>query len=138
MNTVLIIKDSYEVASVTDVNEPDAEYYRTCGIISKRNLEAIIGENKVAYIESNLYYAIENDEDEEIETDTSFDYIEDCFANEDFYQDEDYDGEYWLMAKCEYKITFTELVTQDDINQLKAYIVRAASINEENIEETHE
>ena len=139
MSIVLTVKNAYEVASIAGaVDEPDADYYRACGIISKKNLEAIIGENKVEYIESNLYYAIEDYNNKELETDSDFDYIINCFDNDNFEKNEDYNGEYLVIAKCEYKIKFTESATQDDINQLKAYIVKSVSINEENIEETHE
>lgn len=139
MGIVLTVKDSYEVASVAGVaDEPESGYYRACGIMSKENLKAIIGENKVESTESSLYYAIEDYDDNELETDDDFDYIVNCFADDDFEQDEDYNGEYWVMAKCEYKIKFTELITAEDIRQLKAYIARAAGINDENIAETHE
>ena len=139
MSIVLTVKDAYEVASVAGIaDDPDEEYYRACGIMSKENLEAIIGENKVESTESNMYYAIEDDEDNELETDDDFDYIVNCFADDDFEQDEDYNGEYWVIAECEYKIKLTESATPDDIRKLKVYITKAADIKEENIKETRE
>lgn len=143
MSIVLNITDSYEVASIAGVvDDPKDDYYRKCGIISKENLEAIIGDNKVEYTENSLYYAIEDYDDNELETDDDFDYIIDIFANNNFdhneNENEDEDDEYWVMAKCKYIVKFTELVTAEDIRQLKAYIVRATNINEQNIEETHE
>lgn len=139
MSIVLNITDSYEVASIAGVvDDPEVGYYHTCGIISKENLEAIIGDNKIKDIETDLYYAIEDEDDNELEFDDNFDYIINCFFNDNFDQDEDYNGEYWVNAKCEYTIKFTELVTTDDIRQLKTYIARAATINEDNIEETYE
>lgn len=139
MSTVLTIKDAYEVASIAGVvDDPEVGYYHKCGIISKDNLEAIIGDNKIKEVETNLYYAIVDYDDNELEYDDDFNYIVDCFADDNFDQDEDYDGEYWVMAKCEYTITFTDSVTDADIKQIKAYIVRAANIDEDDIEESRE
>lgn len=138
MNTVLIVKNSYEVACEIGISdEPEEDYHRACGIMSKENLEAIIGENKIKCTESSMYYAIEDDDDNELEVDDNFDYIINCFANNDFEQDDDC-GECLVMAECEYKIKLTELATPEDIRQLKAYIVKATGIDEDNIKETHE
>lgn len=145
MKNVLCITCYDEVANFDDsgklnemnYTESDEYFNNLSKIISKTILENNIGENTIECIESDYYYTIVDEDDNELVRNKDFDKIKKELSIHDW--NDYYSGSYWVMIYCTFKIKFNESnVTDEDIKKVKYFITRNTDIMEENFEEINE